>query len=153
MGSQRVNTTELLNWTELKVARMVKNLPTCNAGDLGSIPELGRFPGEEHDIPLQYSCLENSMDRGAWEATVPRVATEQVTLSFSRELSLLWGTWIHFFTYKSARVQRCVITVRDHPGVFCHIYLDIMHPLSLILSCKECSPSSPGTCRAGLVDK
>ena len=38
----------------------------CNAGDLGSIPELGRSPGEGNGNPLQYSCLENSMDRGAW---------------------------------------------------------------------------------------
>ena len=38
----------------------------CNAGDLGSIPGLGRFPGEGNGNPLQYSCLENSMDRGAW---------------------------------------------------------------------------------------
>ena len=36
----------------------------CNAGDLGSIPELGRSPGEGNGNPLQYSCLENSMDRG-----------------------------------------------------------------------------------------
>jgi len=38
----------------------------CNAGDLGLIPELGRSPGEGKGYPLQYSCLENSMDRGAW---------------------------------------------------------------------------------------
>ena len=38
----------------------------CNAGDPGSIPGLGRFPGEGNGYPLQYSCLENSMDRGAW---------------------------------------------------------------------------------------
>ena len=38
----------------------------CNAGDLGSIPGLGRFPREGHGYPIQYSCLENSMDRGAW---------------------------------------------------------------------------------------
>ena len=38
----------------------------CNAGDLGSIPGLGRFPGEGHGNPLLYSCLENPMDRGAW---------------------------------------------------------------------------------------
>jgi len=47
---------------------VVKNLP-ANAGDisdLGLIPESGRFPGGEHDKPLQYSCLENPMDRGAW---------------------------------------------------------------------------------------
>jgi len=38
----------------------------CNAGDLGLIPGLGRSPGEGNGNPLQYSCLENSMDRGAW---------------------------------------------------------------------------------------
>ena len=48
---------------------MVKN-PPANAGDLGSIPELGRTPREGNGNPLQYSCLENSMDRVAWLATV-----------------------------------------------------------------------------------
>ena len=43
---------------------------TYYVGDLGSIPGLGRFPGEGNDNPLQYSCLENSMDGGAWQATV-----------------------------------------------------------------------------------
>ena len=42
----------------------------CNAGDLGLIPGWGRFPGEGNDNPLQYSCLENSMDRGACRATI-----------------------------------------------------------------------------------
>ena len=42
----------------------------CNAGDLGSIPGLGRAPGEGNGYPLQYSYLENPMDRGAWWATV-----------------------------------------------------------------------------------
>ena len=45
----------------------------CNAGDLGSIPELGRSPGEGNGNPLQYSCLENPMDRGTWQATVANV--------------------------------------------------------------------------------
>ena len=45
----------------------------CNEGDLGSIPGLGRSPGEGNGNPLQYSCLENPMDRGAWRATVHRV--------------------------------------------------------------------------------
>ena len=44
---------------------MVKDLP-ANAGDTGSISESGRSPGGGHDNPLQYSCLENPMDRGAW---------------------------------------------------------------------------------------
>ena len=43
----------------------------CNAEDLGSIPGLERSPGEGNDYPLQYSCLENSMDRGNWEANSP----------------------------------------------------------------------------------
>ena len=54
----------------------VKN-PLANAGDIkdaGSIPGLGRSPGGEHGNPLQYSCLENPVDRGAWRATVHRVA-------------------------------------------------------------------------------
>ena len=46
----------------------------CIAGDPGSIPRLGRSPGEGYGNPLQYSCLENSMDRGTWQATVHRVA-------------------------------------------------------------------------------
>ena len=51
---------------------MVKN-PPANAGDIrdmGLIPGSGRSPGEKHGNPLQYSCLKNSMDRGAWQATV-----------------------------------------------------------------------------------
>ena len=46
----------------------------CNAGDLGLIPRLGRSSGEGNDNPLQYSCLENPKDRGAWRATVHGVA-------------------------------------------------------------------------------
>ena len=42
----------------------------CNTGDMGLIPTFGRAPGEGNDNPLQYSCLENSMDRGDWQATV-----------------------------------------------------------------------------------
>ena len=48
---------------------VVKNLP-ANAQDACLIPALGRFPGGGNDIPLQYSCLGNPMDRGAWKATV-----------------------------------------------------------------------------------
>ena len=55
-----------------QVALVVKN-PPANAGDMrdvGSIPGLARFPGGGHSNPLQHSCLENPMDRGAWRATV-----------------------------------------------------------------------------------
>ena len=44
----------------------------CNAGDLGLIPRLGKFPGEGNGDPIKYSCLENSMDRGAWQAMGPK---------------------------------------------------------------------------------
>ena len=46
----------------------------CNAEDLGSIPGSGRSPGEGNDYPLQYSCLENPMDRGVWQATACGIA-------------------------------------------------------------------------------
>ena len=49
----------------------------CNAGDLGLIPGSGRSPGEGNGNPLQYSCLENSMDRGAWWATVYAVGRKE----------------------------------------------------------------------------
>ena len=53
----------------------------CNVGDLGSIPGLGRSPGEVNGNPLQYSCLENSMDDGAWQATVHGITKSQTQLS------------------------------------------------------------------------
>ena len=58
---------------------MVKS--ACNAGDPGLIPGLGRSPGEGNGNPLQYACLENPMDRGAWWATVHGVAKSQTRLS------------------------------------------------------------------------
>ena len=51
-----------------------------NAGDLGSIPGSGSSPGDVNGSPLQYSCLENPVDRGAWRATVHRVARSQTGL-------------------------------------------------------------------------
>ena len=54
---------------------------TYNVGDLGSIPESGRSPGERNGNPLQYSCLENSMDRGAWWAIVHTVVKSWTRLS------------------------------------------------------------------------
>ena len=53
----------------------------CNAGDPGSSPGSGKSPGERNDYPLLYSCLENSMDRGAWWATVHGVAKSQTQLN------------------------------------------------------------------------
>ena len=60
----------------------------CNAGDMRSVPGLGRFPGEGNGYPLHCYCLENSMDKGVWRATVHEVKelniTERLTLSLSQ---------------------------------------------------------------------
>ena len=74
----------------------------CNAGDLGLIIGLGRFPGEGNGYSLQYSCLENSIDRGAWRAIVHGVAKSQTLLSN-----------FHFFIIK--------ITVTSVPSSTCMI--------------------------------
>ena len=69
---------------------------TCQAGDMGSIPWLGRSPREGNGYPLQYSCLENSMDRGAWRATVHGVAeswTEHASHAIYAVLGEPW--WPH----------------------------------------------------------
>ena len=55
----------------------------CNAGDLGLIPELGRSPGGGNSNPLQYLCLENLMDRGAWQAVIHGIAKSWTRLSNS----------------------------------------------------------------------
>jgi len=59
------------------VAQTVKK-SACNVGDPGLIPRWRRFPGEGYGNPLQYSGLENSMDRRAWRATVHRVTKSQI---------------------------------------------------------------------------
>ena len=63
-----------------QIALVVKNL-LANAGDAGLSPGLGRSPGGGHGNPLEYSCLENRMDKGAWQATVLGVAKSQTGLS------------------------------------------------------------------------
>ena len=59
------------------MTQLVKNLPAGDTGGGGSIPGLGRSPGEGNGKPPQDSCLENSMDRGAWWATVQRMVKSQ----------------------------------------------------------------------------
>ena len=78
------------SWTSL-VAQLIK---TCKVGDLGLIPGLGRSPGEGSGYPLQYSGLENPMDKGVWQATVHGVAKSQTWLNnfhfhFSKMFNIL----------------------------------------------------------------
>ena len=82
----------MYTWASL-VAQTVKS-SACNAGDPGSIPGTGRSPGEGNGNPLQYSCLENSMDGGAWWATVHGVA-ESDTIEWFH---------FHFFSFHTLRV-------------------------------------------------
>ena len=63
------------------VKKQTNKKSACSAGDSGSIPGLGRSPGEGNGYPLQYSCLEKSMDRGAWQATDQGVAKNRTQLS------------------------------------------------------------------------
>ena len=66
---------------------VVKNQP-ANAGDTGSIPGSGRYPGEGNGSPLQYSCLKNLMGRGVWQATIhgiKRIGDDLATKSFPKE--------------------------------------------------------------------
>ena len=64
----------------------------CNTGDAGLIPGSGRSPGEGNDSPLQYSCLENPMDRGTWQATVYKVAKHETV---SRQQCVAQGTLLN----------------------------------------------------------
>ena len=88
-----------------QVAPVVKNLPADAGGlrDSGSIPGSGRFPGGGHGNPLQYSCLENPTDSGAWRATVHRVAKSWTRLK-----------WLSTHTYTCACVyQTCTCVVSN----------------------------------------
>ena len=81
-------------------------MSACNARDLGSIPGSGRSPGEGNGNPLQYSCLENPMDGGAWSASVHGVTKSQTRLSDFTSLSLpleLTG-WISLYSKGLSRV-------------------------------------------------
>jgi len=92
-GHKELDTTGRLNWTEwwqyAGFHLVVKNLP-ANAGDrrdMGLIPGLGRSSGGGHGNPFQYSCLENPMDKGAWQATVLKVTKSQTWLKWLRILA------------------------------------------------------------------
>ena len=89
----------------------------CNAGDLGSIPGLGRSPGEGNGNPLQYSCLENPIDGGAWWATVHRVAKSRTQLS----------DFTHSYPYQLLSYMLSHVVVAVHPRRCSGIYVTSQH--------------------------
>ena len=81
ISTQVISFKDFKGWiNSVSGGSVVKNLP-ASVGDVGSIPGLGRSLGEGNGNPLQYSCLENPMDRGAWQATVPGLQKVQTRLS------------------------------------------------------------------------
>ena len=115
----------------------------CNAGDGGLIPGLGRSPGERNGNPLQYSCLETPMDRGAWRATIHGVTkeldtTERLSLHFTGPFdmdSVIW-TWISWlsssYKWRPGRLEKPV----SHQRLYCvrhcvkHFYISFSQKYS-----------------------
>ena len=113
---------------------------TCNAGDPGSIPGSGRYTGEWIVYPLQYSGLEISMDRGAWQVIVHGVTKSWARLSnfhfhffilHCRQIYIIWATW---------EAQRCIVIVQS----LSHVWLFVTRWTAV---CQASCPSlSPWTC-------
>ena len=117
------------------------NESACSAGDPGLIPGLRRFPGEGNGNPLQYSCLENSMDRGTWRATVHRVAKSWTWLSHKGASSQGCGfssghVWMWELDYKESWASK--------NWCFWTVVLD--KTLESSLDCKEIQPVHPKGC-------
>ena len=93
----------------------------CNVGDLGSIPGLGRSPGEGNGNQLQYSCLENPMDRGAWWAILHRVAKSRTRLrDFTMSHCLDSVSSVQFSSVAQSCLTLCDPMNRSTPGLPVH---------------------------------
>ena len=119
------------------VAQIVKN-PPANAGDLGSIPGSGKSPEEGNGYSLQYSYLENSIDRGAWWATVQRVEKSQTRLSDFHTLgrilclcsrSVNWGS-------STKAGKECRLLAMVQPGLSLRDWVPLH--ISHATSCSDC---------------
>ena len=103
----------------------------CNAGDRGSIPGLGRSPGEGNGNTLQYSCLENPMDRGAWWATVHGAAKSRTRLrDFTHTFSICPTLSFPYCVHKSI-LYICVSNSCPTNKLICTIFLDSIHIINM----------------------
>ena len=98
--------------------------PACSAGDPGSIPESGRYPGEGMGNALQYSCLENPMDKGAWQATTSRLTHQWKKLDTE---------WIKEYRENNTQRQPLVTWWIISSHCFLDIYLLTHRQHSLVL--------------------
>ena len=111
------------------MAQTVKCL-VYHVEDPGSIPGSGRYPGEGTGNPFQYSCLENPMDRGAWQATVHRVAKSQTLsdLSKQRKINLYFKYYLQFNYVELGGKAK---NINNQNGIlFCSILLQEEHKLN-----------------------
>ena len=83
--------------TNCRLVKLCGLRNACNEGDVVLIPELGKSPGGRHGNPLQYSCWENCMDRGAWQATIHRVAKNQMLLKCLSMSNYVYTLLMHLF--------------------------------------------------------
>ena len=137
-GSQRVRHHWVTNTWDSQLALTVKN-PPANAGDMrdtGSSPGSGRSPGGGHSNPLQYSCLEHPMDRGAWQATVHGVAKSRTWL---KQLSR--HTHIQILVYTHRDAQR----IWGKPPNQCNLQTFTLLQSHLHQNLTCCNPTKPPT--------
>ena len=106
-----------------QLALVVKNLP-ANTQDVSSIPGLGRSPEEEHGNPLQYHCLENPMDRGAWQATVHRVTQSQTRLKqLGMHAGMFMCIFMHSYMYTCIHIAIYTVCNTSLRGLYPYLYL------------------------------
>ena len=118
-------------WASL-VAQGLK-ASACNAGNLGSIPGSGRSPGEGNSNPLQYSCLENPMDRGAWRATV-----HGVTKSWTWLMQLSMHVWtVTWKALLSSTIFQNLLKFMSTETVVLSKHLILCQPLLLLPSISQ----------------
>ena len=117
----------------------------CNAGNSGSIPGLGRSPGEGNGNPLQYSCLENSTDWGAWSATVHGVTKSWTWLGdFTFTFTLRREEYIQVYSYR--RISRQALDMFSQPWCLWKFNLRFLLKISRIANLKEPVWSIVGCC-------